>query len=148
MDDLVKLMLEDLGQFLNNNFEQEEKIIILVSLLFVIWETRNKNIFERSMSMSQAIRRFEDLTAGFLENNFKKKRGDIIEVLKDASWIALGAGWLMINVDAAIKDEKNAIAMVVRNNVGKILMIAAKLFQNFSLEMTKLMAIVWASSQM
>lgn len=141
-------MLEDLGQFLNNNFEQEEKIIILVSLLFVIWETRNKNIFERSMSMSQAIRRFEDLTAGFLENNFKKKRGDIIEVLKDASWIALGAGWLMINVDAAIKDEKNAIAMVVRNNVGKILMIAAKLFQNFSLEMTKLMAIVWASSQM
>lgn len=106
---------------------------------------RNKILFERVMNLIQAVRRFEDLTAKFLENNINK-RGDRVTVLKDIIWIPSGAGWLMINVDATTKDGKNKVAMVVRNNTGQVLFLTSKVFHNLSLEFAKIIDIDWASS--
>lgn len=63
-------------QPLSNTFNQEKTTTnILVSLVFVVWEMRNKNLFEGNVSVTQAVKRFEDLTEEFLASHVKK-RGD------------------------------------------------------------------------
>lgn len=60
-------------------------------------------------------------------------------------WIKPPLGWLKINIDAMIRNEKACLAFVVRNDSGKLVLIASKLTSAGSAFDAEVVAILWAA---
>lgn len=50
-----------------------------------------------------------------------------------------------MNIDAATKNEKNALALIARDSRGKAILVASKTFCAIPLEMAKGLALSWAT---
>lgn len=100
-------------------------------------------MFEGSFNISHAVEKWESFV-----NDFSSAMLPVVGVIKAkrtfVKWDPPEGGRVAINVDDAWIRGESAAAMVVRDTVGKVLLVASSRFPASSAEVAELKGLIWA----
>lgn len=122
-DDLVscRILVSALGS-LDGGLAKDEMMFTMVVFWYTISNLRNKSLFNGIVT-DFAIYLFENLVRDFALPQLSGKRASF-SLNSHLGWEPFPNGWLKINTDVAIEENKAAFAMVVRYSKGVVAFLA------------------------
>lgn len=129
-------------------FGKDWHSVFFSSLLYCCWLYRNKVVHEKDPALHGMVVMFNRIVSEDLGNSGE------VELLKEAEGAKLGneglwtvppAGWLKANTDAAFKNGKAGLGLVIRDETGELVLFSTKTIACISAKVAELMAIEWAS---
>lgn len=134
------------------NMEPHFVTILLSSLFYVVWRSRNLLIHQYGWNVDEAIKNFECQVLDFAVSGTTDAEGymDPFMVLDPPNlierWIPPPYGWIKINSKAALSKEGSAVAFIARDINGEVIKMASKLTDLTSVFEAGLEAVAWAAN--
>lgn len=117
------------------------KYLIFVSLFYVIWTTRNKNIFGTCPNVALVVNLWEKMVDEFIGDNISK------QLQSAESWKPPMIGYLEVHVDVAIGPKFAVVGMVAVKHNGHLTFIGSAMFDSLPLYLAKAKVLCWAFQQ-
>ncbi|KAF3455745.1 hypothetical protein FNV43_RR00387 [Rhamnella rubrinervis] len=116
---------------------------ILACLFYYTWRFRNKVVHGGKRQLMDYVSILNEMTTEFLNNMKQGSSTGCQEIIKE-KWIPPTSGWFKINIDAAYKDGKAALALVKLDELGRVMYLAFKLASASTHFEAEIKAIEWA----
>lgn len=100
--------------------------VILACFFYSIWSLRNKKLFEGHINVALVVEKWESMVQEFLDSPVAAVSATPLASSEVVSiWAPPREGRLGINIDAAWIKGERAVAMIVRDCSGRLLLVAS-----------------------
>lgn len=131
--------------------ESRWQTIFFSSLFLCCWFYRNKIVHEGNFDFSKILFMFNQMVEDLLREGRLAGQEELIDQGESeiiTRWKPPPAGWLKVNTDAAFNNGLAAIALVVRNDYGGMVLTMTKLMGCKNAWCVELAAVNWATKIM
>ncbi|KAF3444745.1 hypothetical protein FNV43_RR14438 [Rhamnella rubrinervis] len=139
--DWIGFCINPFKVFLPDGLDKVALTTFLVCLFYTTWSFRNEVVFGGKRKMADYVNILNDkvneFLTGFLIDKDKNPR------LVTEFWKPPPSDWCKINVDAAFCEGNAALALIMRNEQGRVLYLASKLVTAASSYEAELKALEW-----
>ena len=143
ISELIKLCVDPPPEMLASGLDKEKFLIGMACLFYHIWGYRNEVAHggKRKLTdyMQMLHERIEDFITGMEGSCFFGRTTGPKE-----RWSPPPPKWLKANVDASYKEGTSALALVVRDEQGRVVFLASQLESAENAMVAELKALVWA----